>query len=272
MTDPAGAAGPASAAGPAGATGPAPDTGHAAIVTAASRGIGLAIAAALVARGDRVLVTGRDPETLAAAVDRLGGPDRAVAVAGRAHHEPHQQEAVARAMDAFGRVDFLVNNVGTSPVFGPLVTESIDAVRKILDINLLAALGWTQRVHAAWMGAHGGAVVNVSSVAALGPAPGIGAYGLSKAALNHLTQQLAMELAPAVRVNGVAPAVVKTKFAAALYAGREEEVAASYPLQRLGEPADVAAAVGYLLSDAAAWVTGQTVVLDGGSTLVGNLA
>jgi 3-oxoacyl-[acyl-carrier protein] reductase len=242
-----------------------------AIVTAASRGIGLGIAAALVARGDRVLVTGRNPEPLAAAVEQLGGAGHAVAVAGRAHHEPHQDEAVARALESFGRIDFLVNNVGTSPVFGPLVEATTEVVRKILDINVLAALGWTQRVHAAWMGAHGGAVVNVSSVAALGPVPGIGAYGLSKAALNYLTRQLALELAPAVRVNGVAPAVVKTRFAAALYQGREEEVAGGYPLGRLGEPADVAGAVCFLLSEAAGWVTGHTIVLDGGSTLVGNV-
>lgn len=247
-------------------------SGRAAIVTAASRGIGLGIAAALVARGDRVMITGRNPDTLAAAVEQLGGPQWAVAAAGKAHHEPHQQEAVAQALAAFGRIDYLVNNVGTSPVFGPLVEAGTEVVRKILDINVLAALGWTQRVHAAWMGEHGGAVVNVSSVAGLGPVPGIGAYGLSKAALSYLTRQLAMELAPAVRVNGVAPAVVRTRFAEALYKGREEQVAAGYPLGRLGEPEDVAAAVAYLLSDAASWVTGQTIVLDGGGTLVGNVS
>jgi 3-oxoacyl-[acyl-carrier protein] reductase len=242
-----------------------------AIVTAASRGIGLAIATALVERGDRVVITGRDPATLAAAVDQLGGPGRALAVAGKAHNEPHQDQAVARALAEFGRIDYLVNNVGTSPVFGPLIEATTEVVRKILEINVLAALGWTRRVHGAWMAANGGAVVNVSSVAALGPVPGIGAYGMSKAALSYLTQQLAMELAPAVRVNGVAPAVVKTRFAEALYAGQEEQVVAGYPLGRLGEPADVAGTVAFLLSDAASWLTGQTIVLDGGSTLVGNL-
>jgi 3-oxoacyl-[acyl-carrier protein] reductase len=243
---------------------------RAAVVTAASRGIGLAIARALVEGGHRVLVTGRNPERLAEAVASLGGPDRAVGVAGKAHDEAHQAEAVARAMEAFGRIDYLVNNVGTNPVFGPMLEVTTDLVRKILDINVVAALGWTQRVHAASMAAHGGAVVNVSSVAALGPAPGIGAYGMSKAALGYLTAQLALELAPAVRVNAVAPAVVKTKFAEALYAGREEQVVQGYPLGRLGEPDDVAGAVVYLLSGAAGWVTGQTLVLDGGSTLLRN--
>jgi NAD(P)-dependent dehydrogenase (short-subunit alcohol dehydrogenase family) len=244
----------------------------AAIVTAASRGIGLAIAAGLVARGDRVLITGRKPEALAEAVASLGGPRWAVGVAGKAHDEDHQQDAVARAIEAFGRVDFLVNNVGTNPVYGPLLEQPADVVRKILDINVLAALGWTRRVYEAWQREHGGAIVNVSSVAGLAPAPGLGAYGMSKAALSYVTRQLALELAPAVRVNAVAPAVVKTRFAEALYEGREEQVASGYPLGRLGEPSDVAGAVAYLLSEASAWVTGQTIVLDGGAGLAGTLA
>lgn len=248
-----------------------PVTGRAGIVTAASRGIGLAIAQALVDRGDRVLITGRDPQSLAEAAARLGGPDHAVAVAGKAHDEAHQDDAVAQALASFGRIDYLVNNAGTNPVFGPLLEQPLDAVRKILEVNVLAALGWTARVHAAWMAGHGGAVVNVSSVAGLDPAPGLGGYAVSKAALSHLTRQLALELAPAVRVNAVAPAVVRTRFARALYTDREEQVAAGYPLGRIGEPQDVAGAVTYLLSDAASWVTGQVLVLDGGSTLTGGL-
>jgi NAD(P)-dependent dehydrogenase (short-subunit alcohol dehydrogenase family) len=247
------------------------DGPKAAIVTAASRGIGLAIAKALVDRGDRVLITGRNPESLAQAATGLGPPERVSWLAGKAHDEAHQAEAVARAVEAFGRVDYLVNNVGTSPVFGPLLEATTDVVRKILDINVVSALGWTQRVHAAAWQDGGGAVVNLSSVAALAPAPGIGGYGMSKAALSYLTAQLALEMAPAVRVNAVAPAIVKTRFAQALYAGREDEVTAGYPLGRLGVPSDVAGAVAFLLSDAASWITGQTIVLDGGSTLVGNL-
>jgi NAD(P)-dependent dehydrogenase (short-subunit alcohol dehydrogenase family) len=250
---------------------PVTESGSAAIVTAASRGIGLAIAAALLARGDRVLITGRNAESLASAAAGLGAGDRLVTAAGKAHDEAHQAEAVALAMERFGRIDFLVNNVGTNPVFGPMMDLTTDLLRKMLDINVVAALGWTQRVHAAWLSEHGGAVVNVSSVAALGPAPGLGGYGMSKAALAHLTTQLALELAPAVRVNAVAPAVVKTRFAQALYEGFEDQVAAGYPLGRLGEPSDVADAVAFLLSDAASWITGQTIVLDGGRTLLGSL-
>lgn len=248
----------------------APTSGRAAIVTGASRGIGLAVAQALVERGDRVLITGRNADSLAEAVETLG-PDRAVAVAGKAHDERHQEEAVARALEEFGRVDFLVNNVATNPVFGPVLDATPELVHKIIDVNLVSALRWTQRVHEAWFAEHGGAIVNVASVAALRPSPGLGLYGMTKAALIYLTSQFAFELAPKVRVNAVAPAVVKTKFAQALYVGREAEAASAYPLGRLGEPMDVAAAVAFLLSDEAGWITGQTLVLDGGAALVGGL-
>jgi NAD(P)-dependent dehydrogenase (short-subunit alcohol dehydrogenase family) len=245
-------------------------SGRAAIVTGASRGIGFAIAQALVRRGDSVCITGRNAESLARAAEELG--ERAIAVAGKAHDPDHRTEAVDQALAAFGRVDYLVNNVGTNPVFGPLMDLDADVIRKIVDINVVSAFAWIQHVHRVWMGKHGGAVVNVASVGGLRPAPGLGAYGMSKAAMLYLTQQLAVELAPGVRVNAVAPAVVKTKFAAALYEGREEQVASAYPAGRLGVPEDVGGAVAFLLSDEAGWITGHTMVLDGGSTLVGQLA
>jgi 3-oxoacyl-[acyl-carrier protein] reductase len=241
-----------------------------AIVTGASRGIGLAIAQALVDRGDQVCVTGRNAEPLAEAVESLG-KGQAIYVAGKAHDAAHQEETVARTLEAFGRVDYLVNNVGANPVFGPVIDVDAAVFRKILDINLVATFEWIQRVHQAWMGAHGGAIVNVSSVAGLRPAPGIGIYGLSKAAMLYLTEQLALELGPTVRVNAVAPAIVKTQFAKALYEGREAEVAQGYPAGRLGVPSDVSAAVAFLLSDQASWITGHTIVLDGGAMLVGGV-
>lgn len=165
-----------------------------AIVTGASRGIGLGIAQALVARGDRVCVTARGADTLAEVVASLGGPEHAIGVAGKAHDPVHQDAAVTATLEAFGRVDMLVNNAGINPVYGPLLELDLDAGRKILEVNLLAALAWTQRVHKAWMGEHGGAIVNVSSLAGARPAQGIGFYGVSKAALTHLTAQLASEL------------------------------------------------------------------------------
>ena len=245
--------------------------GRVAIVTGASRGIGLGIAGELVRRGAKVCITARKADALAEAVAGLGGPDVAIAVPGKADDAGHQAEAVATTIEAFGRLDMLVNNAGINPVFGPIADVDLAAAAKILAVNVLAPLAWTKLVRDAWMGEHGGSVVNVASVAGLRPSPGIGVYGVSKAALIRLTTELAVELGPRIRVNAVAPAVVKTKFATALYEGREEQVSAAYPLKRLGVPGDIAGAVAFLLSDDASWITGQTVVLDGGVTLVGGV-
>ena len=242
-----------------------------AIVTGASRGIGLGIAAELVRHGVKVCLTARRPESLAEAVAELGGADVAIAVPGKADDPAHQAETVNRAVEAFGRLDMLVNNTGINPVYGPIADVDPVAAAKILAVNVLAPLAWTRRARDAWMGEHGGSVVNIASVAGLRASPGIGMYGVSKAALIRLTTELAVELGPGIRVNAVAPAVVKTRFATALYEGREEQVAAGYPLKRLGVPEDIAGVVAFLLSDQASWVTGQTVVLDGGVTLTGGV-
>ncbi|WP_459981426.1 SDR family oxidoreductase [Nocardioides sp. AN3] len=241
--------------------------GRTAIITGASRGIGLGIAERLVADGGRVVITARKKEALDEAVARLGGADVARGVAGRADDTEHQADTIRTAIEAFGSVDFLVNNTGINPVYGPLVDLDLDAARKVVEVNCIAAVSWVQQVHRAWMAEHGGAIVNVSSLSSVRTAPNIGFYGASKAMLNSLTELLAVELGPNVRVNGVAPAVVKTKFAAALYEGHEEQAARSYPLKRLGEPEDVAGLVAFLLSRDAAWLTGQTVLVDGGVSL-----
>jgi NAD(P)-dependent dehydrogenase (short-subunit alcohol dehydrogenase family) len=192
-------------------------------------------------------------------------------VAGKTDDAEHRADTVRVVTDAFGPVDVLVNNTGINPVFGPLVDLDFGAARKILDVNLLGALGWVQEVCRTGLVDRGGAIINMSSVGALRPAPGISFYGVSKAALSHLTACLAVELGPSVRVNAVAPGVVKTRFAGPLYEGREEQVAAAYPLKRLGVPEDVAGAVAFLASDDAAWLTGQTIVVDGGVTLMGSV-
>lgn len=246
-------------------------SGKTALVTGASRGIGLAIAHRLVEDGARVAITARREDGLATAVEHLGGSDHALAIAGRADDPEHRQAAVRQTIDTFGSLDFLVNNAGINPVFGPLMDLDLAAARKILDVNVLAALGWTQLAHRAWQKEHGGAIVSLASVAGIGAAPGIAMYGASKAALIHLTKDLAAELGPGVRVNAVAPAVVKTAFATPLYEGREERVAATYPLRRLGVPEDIGSVVAFLLSDDAGWITGQTLVIDGGVTLAGGV-
>ncbi|SOD74086.1 NAD(P)-dependent dehydrogenase (short-subunit alcohol dehydrogenase family) [Jatrophihabitans sp. GAS493] len=239
-----------------------------AVITGASRGIGLAIAQRLVDEGARVCVTARKPEALIEAVRVLGGEGHAIGIAGRADDTDHQSDVVAQTIATFGRLDVLVNNTGINPAYGPLTELDDGVARKIMDVNVLSALGWVRAARRSGFGDAGGAsIVNVASIAGLLPSPGIAYYGVSKSALIGLTAQLALELSPSVRVNAVAPAVVKTRFAAALYEGREAEAAAQYPLKRLGEPEDIASAVAFLASDDAAWITGQTLLIDGGVSL-----
>jgi NAD(P)-dependent dehydrogenase (short-subunit alcohol dehydrogenase family) len=251
--------------------------GRAALVTGGSRGIGRAIAAELLRRGGSVTITGRTPDELATAADELaagpagGDARRVLAVAGNAGDPAARAEAVDATVARFGGLAILVNNAGVNPQYGPLVDADLDAVRKVFEVNVVAALGFVQLAHRAWMGAHGGSVVNIASVAGLRSTHDIAAYGASKAALIRLTEELAWQLGPRVRVNAVAPAVVKTRFSTALYTQREEQVAAAYPAQRLGTPEDVAGLVGFLVSDAAGWITGETVRVDGGLLATGGL-
>jgi len=240
--------------------------GKVALVTGGTRGIGFGIASELVSRGARVLLTARKPDELAAATARLGGPDVAVAARGSADDPDHQAAAVAEAVETFGSLDLLVNNAAVNPHFGPLMDADLGAVRKIFEVNVTACLAWTQQAWRAWLGEHGGAVLNVASVGGLRAGSPIGAYNASKAALIHLTRQLATELGPRVRVNAIAPAVVKTDFARALYEADEQATAAAYPLRRLGETTDTAKAAAFLLSDDAGWITGECLVVDGGIT------
>ena len=245
--------------------------GQVALVTGASRGIGLAVARRLHAEGARVVITARKPEGLAAALDEIGGGADVVAVAGRADDPEHQQEAIDTAL-RFGRLDVLVNNTGINPAYGPLTELDEGVARRIMDVNVLAALAWTRRAVAAGLGRDTpAAVVNMASVAGIGAAPSIAYYGVSKAALIGLTVQLAAELAPRIRVNAIAPAVVKTRFAAALYEQDEAGAAAGYSLGRLGEPDDIGAAAAFLASGDASWITGQTLVVDGGRSLHASL-
>ena len=238
--------------------------GKTALVTGASRGIGLAIAKRLVDEGARVIITARGKEALDAAVADLGGPAHAIGIAGKADSADHRAEVFATIASEFGGLDYLVNNAGINPAYGKALDVGDDAIRKIFEVNVLGSLAWSRDAVAAGLST---AIVNVASIAGITAAPGIALYGVSKAALINLTTQLAYELAPGIRVNAVAPAVIKTDFAKALYEGREAEVSATYPLKRLGIPSDVSGPVAFLLSEDAAWITGQTMVIDGGGSL-----
>lgn len=248
--------------------------GKSALVSGASRGIGKAVAAELLSRGANVLITARkkDPlEETAAELRALGHQGEIVALAGNSGQAEDRAAAIDRLMAEFGSVDILINNTGINPVFGSLMDADLDAVRKIFDVNVVAALGYIQQAFKAWMGEHGGAVVNVASVAGIRSSGVIAAYGASKAALIRLTDELAWQLGPKIRVNAVAPGVIKTKFADALYSDDEERAASIYPMKRLGTPEDVARLIGFLVSDEAAWITGETVRVDGGLLSTGGL-
>jgi 3-oxoacyl-[acyl-carrier protein] reductase len=242
--------------------------GRAAIVTGASRGIGEAIARELLASGvEGVVLTGRRSETLESLATELG--PRAIATVGNVRDPDHAAEAVALAVDTFGSCDLLVNNAGTNPSAGPLVDVDLAAVDATWDVNQRAPLIWVRAAWNGWMKDHGGAIVSIGSVGGLAPGPMIGAYNVSKAALHHLTRQLAHELAPTVRVNAIAAAVVRTRLSEALWVADPEGAASAHPLQRLGETEDIARAAVFLLSDEASWITGVVLPVDGGLTGAG---
>jgi NAD(P)-dependent dehydrogenase (short-subunit alcohol dehydrogenase family) len=251
-------------------------SGRVALVTGGSRGIGYAIAAEVLARGASVTITARRTDELAKAADELAtlvpdGAKRVLGLPGNVGDAQSRAQTVTTTVERFGSLDILVNNAGVNPVYGALMDTDLDGVRKIFDINVVAGLGYLQEAYRAWMREHGGAVVNLASTAGLRSTGVIAAYGAAKAALIRLTEELAWQLGPGIRVNAVAPAVVKTKFAEALYIGREDKVANAYPMKRLGTPEDVARLVGFLVSDAASWITGETVRVDGGLLCTGSL-
>lgn len=242
--------------------------GKVALVTGASRGIGLATALEFArSRAAGIAITSRKPENIEAARDELVDagvdPGTILAMPARADDEEAASLAAATTVDTFGSLDILVNNAGTNPAAGNLMDVDLGALDKTWAVNMRAPLLWARAAHSAWMGSHGGAIVNVASVAGLRPSPLMGAYNVSKAGLIHMTRQLALELAPTIRVNAVAPAVVKTRLAGALLVD-EDATAVMHPLGRVGEPEDVSRLIVFLSSDASSWMTGTTVPVDGG--------
>ncbi|MET0702414.1 MAG: SDR family oxidoreductase [Aeromicrobium sp.] len=240
-----------------------------AIVTGASRGIGWEIARQLHAEGASVVITGRREDVLAAAASEIG--PRAFGVAGSAEDRQHQARTVALAVSRFGSVDYLVNSAGVSLKLGNLVDLDLDRGREMIELNVVAPLGWAQEVWRSGMSERGGAIVNVASAAAFRSSKGVGLYGATKSMLLHLTRSMALECAPTVRVNAVAPGLVRSDFTAAYFEG-DGNPGANIPMARAGETADIAKATLFLLSDDAAWITGDTLIVDGGIVLGGNPA
>jgi NAD(P)-dependent dehydrogenase (short-subunit alcohol dehydrogenase family) len=243
-------------------------TGKTALVTGGSRGIGLGIAARFLEAGAKVMISSRTAEDLAEAAAGLvrgGAPEERIAwTAAHVGHPGDAERCVAATVSRFGGIDILVNNAGTNPYFGPMIDIDLARAQKTFEVNQLSVLVWTAAAVKAGLR---GSVINVASVGGLEVEPGIGWYNVTKAAVLHLTRQLSFELAPDVRVNALAPGLVKTKLAAALWEGPgEDRIARNIPLRRLGVPDDVATAALFLASDAASWVTGETLVVDGGTT------
>ena len=238
------------------------------VITGASRGIGQAIAEAAAQAGAAVVLAARKAEPLQAAAEAINAAGgKALAVACHTGHADEVAALFEQAVTTFGKVDGLVNNAATNPYFGPTLGVTDSAFDKIFEVNVKGYL-YAIREYAAR--AAGGAVVNVASYAGINAAPLMGPYGMSKAAVISMTRTLAVELAPVqIRVNAVAPGLVETRFSAALLNDDEirRRVLGDAPIPRPAQPDEVAGAVIYLLSSAASYVNGQTLVIDGGSTL-----
>jgi NAD(P)-dependent dehydrogenase (short-subunit alcohol dehydrogenase family) len=242
-------------------------TGRTAIVTGGSRGIGLAAAQALLDAGATVILTSRDQEAADVAAASLNS-ERAIGYGAEVTDEEASAACISFAVETYGGLDILVNNAGTNSAVGAVVDQDRARFAETLAVNLWGPVLWTGLAWRAWMREHGGVVVNTASIGGFLVGPNLGTYGASKAALIYITRHLAVELAPRVRVNAVAPGVVRTRLSEPLWKdGREAEFAERIPLGRIGEPPDIGATVAFLASDAASWITGQTVVMDGGTTL-----
>ncbi|MFN8053369.1 MAG: SDR family oxidoreductase [Acidimicrobiales bacterium] len=242
--------------------------GKVALITGASKGIGKAIALAYADAGAQVMISSRKIDALEATradiLSQVPGADIEV-FAANAGDLDAAQACVSATVERFGGIDVLVNNAATNPYMG--TTLDIDPGRfdKIMEVNLKAPLFWAQYAwHASMKDRPGGSIINVASIGGLSIETSIGNYNVSKAGLIHLTKTLANELAPTVRVNALAPGLVKTDMARALWESNEEAMARHITMKRLGEPADIANAALFLASDAASWICGHTLVVDGG--------
>ncbi len=237
--------------------------GKTALITGGSRGIGKGIAKAFSEAGATVMITSRKADSCEEAAAEIGRG--CVWEAGHVGKPEDAERIVDACIERIGGVDILVNNAGTNPYAGPTIDVDLGRWNKTIEVNLTAPLLWTQLAWQKYMKENGSVVINISSVGGLSTNPVLGVYDVTKAALIHLTKQLAPELGPMVRVNAICPGLIKTDFARLLWEGeRGAEVAKAYPLGRLGETEDIAAAALWLAADSGSWVTGQAIVLDGG--------
>lgn len=245
-------------------------TERVAIVTGGSRGLGSAIATGLAEQGARVVLSSRKQEDLDREAERINDrfPGSAVAIAAHAGRETDLHGLVDQTMERFGRIDILVNNAGTNPYFGPLLDAELSVWDKTFEVNLRGYFVLTKLVYGAWMEEHGGAVLNIASTGGLRPSFGLGVYDVTKAGVIMLTRQLARELGGKVRVNCIAPGLFKTRFAEALWGNEAvlERVVQTNPFGRIGSPEEIAGAAVFLVSDAASYVNGHVLVIDGGGT------
>jgi NAD(P)-dependent dehydrogenase (short-subunit alcohol dehydrogenase family) len=242
--------------------------GKAALVTGGSRGIGKGIAKAYAEAGAQVMITSRKGDACEAAAEEIGHGVRWFAA--NVGDLAQAEASVDATLAAFGRLDVLVNNAGANPYAGPTIDVDLTRWEKTLQVNVTAPLFLTQLAWRKYMkDSDGGcSVINISSVGGYHTSEILGVYAVTKAALIHLTKQLAAELGPTARVNCIAPGLVKTDFSKILWEkDRDVEVASHYPLKRLGETVDIAGAALYFAADTGSWVTGQTLVLDGGGLI-----
>ncbi|MEL0012533.1 MAG: SDR family oxidoreductase [Alphaproteobacteria bacterium] len=246
-------------------------SGKTAIVTGSTKGIGRAIAVALTEAGARVTVSSRDEGRVAETAAALKDAGHEVlGVACNVGRKPELENLVAKTVDAFGPVDILVCNAAINPYYGPAMEIPDDVFTKVMHTNIQAQLWLAQLVAPDMRAQKDGAIILISSIGGLRGSDVIGAYNISKAADIQLAKNLAIELGPDnIRVNAICPGLVKTDFARALWENPEfaEPRIAATPLRRLGEPEDIAGAAVFLASKAGQWMTGQTIVIDGGATV-----
>jgi NAD(P)-dependent dehydrogenase (short-subunit alcohol dehydrogenase family) len=246
--------------------------GKVALVTGASRGIGKAISAAFAGAGADVMLSSRKQDALEEAAAEIGtAGGRTDVFAANAGETDQIAACVAATVERFGRIDVLVNNAATNPYMGRAIDIDLPRFDKTWQVNYRGPVVWIQEAWRAWMVDHGGSVINIASIGGLSVETSIGHYNVTKAALLHLTRTFAADLAPGVRVNAICPGLVKTEFARALWEPGEEAIAKRMPLRRLGQPEDIANAALFLSSDLASWITGQTIVVDGGALLGASL-